>query len=48
VRLLEEHGVGVIAEGEDLRIAFSCLEEDEVDELFDIIYRCAKSMRDGG
>ena len=46
VRLLEEHGVGVIAEGEDLRIAFSCIEEYEVFELFDIIYRCAKSMRD--
>jgi len=48
VRLLDEFGVGVIAEGSDLRIAFSCLEEDEIPDLFDIIYRCAKSMRDGG
>ena len=42
-RLLEEHGVGVIALGEnDLRIAFSCLEAEQVKDLFDILYIAAK------
>jgi aspartate/methionine/tyrosine aminotransferase len=42
-RLLEEHGVGVIALGEnDLRIAFSCLETEQVKDLFDILYIAAK------
>lgn len=44
-RLLERHGVGVIATGDDLRIAFSCLEETEIGDLFDIIYRCALEMK---
>ncbi len=36
--LLEKYGVGLIAMGErDLRIAFSCLEENDIPELFDII-----------
>ena len=31
VRLLEEYGIGVIAAGEsDIRVAFSCIEEDEI------------------
>lgn len=41
VRLLERHGVGVIAAGEDIRIAFSCLEASEIRDLFDIMYCCA-------
>lgn len=41
VRLLDEYGVGVIAEGSDVRIAFSCLETAEIPELFDIMYHCA-------
>jgi aspartate/methionine/tyrosine aminotransferase len=44
-RLLEEHGVGVIALGEnDLRIAFSCLETEQVKDLFDILYIAAKDI----
>ena len=43
-RLLERYGVGVIAQGDDLRIAFSCLETDEIPDLFDIMYRCALEM----
>ena len=43
-RLLEEHGIGVIALGEkDLRIAFSCLETEQVKDLFDILYIAAKN-----
>lgn len=43
-RLLREHGVGLIAQGRDVRIAFSCLELDDIPELFDIVFRCAKDM----
>ncbi|HEY5530953.1 MAG TPA: aminotransferase class I/II-fold pyridoxal phosphate-dependent enzyme [Candidatus Anoxymicrobiaceae bacterium] len=46
VRLLERYGVGVIAEGTDIRIAFSCLETEEIPDLFDIMYRCATEMTD--
>jgi aspartate/methionine/tyrosine aminotransferase len=37
--LLENYGIGLIALGEyNLRVAFSCTEEDEIEELFDTIY----------
>lgn len=38
--LLENDGVGTIALGEhNLRIAFSCVEEEDIPELFEIIYK---------
>ena len=38
--LLNEYGVGLISIGErNLRVAFSCVEETEIPELFDIIYK---------
>lgn len=38
VHLLERYGVGLISIGKDaLRIAFSCIEEDQVQELFDTV-----------
>ena len=38
--LLEKYGVGIIAAGgHDVRIAFSCIEEEEVEELFELIYQ---------
>ncbi|MBU1669910.1 MAG: aminotransferase class I/II-fold pyridoxal phosphate-dependent enzyme [Actinobacteria bacterium] len=44
--LLENYGVGVIADGgTDVRIAFSCLETEEIGDLFDIIYRCASELK---
>jgi aspartate/methionine/tyrosine aminotransferase len=47
VRLLDSYGVGVIADGPtDIRVAFSCLEVDEIGELFDIMYRCAREMKE--
>jgi len=46
VRLLERYGGRVIAEGTDIRIAFSCLETEEIPDLFDIMYRCATEMTD--
>jgi len=40
VHLLERYGVGVIAASErDIRIAFSCIEEEDIPELFDLIYK---------
>lgn len=44
-RLLESHDIGVIATGPDIRIAFSCLELDQISDLFDIMYRCAKELK---
>jgi hypothetical protein len=43
--LIEQYGVGTIALGEtDLRVAFSCIEEDEIEELFDLIYSGVKDL----
>lgn len=44
VRLLERYGVGVIASGGDIRVAFSCLEVEEVAPFFDIMHRCIIEM----
>lgn len=38
--LLDKYGVGLIALGDtDLRVAFSCLEKDDVEELFDTVLK---------
>lgn len=38
--LLNEYGVGTIALGEtDLRVAFSCIEDENLEDLFDLIYK---------
>lgn len=38
--LLDQYGVGTIALGKtDLRVAFSCIEEEHLEELFDLIYQ---------
>ena len=40
VHMLEEHGIGLIAIGDrDLRVAFSCLEVGQVEELFERLYQ---------
>lgn len=47
VRLLDEYGVGTIATGAaDLRVAFSCIEEENIEELFDLIYKAAKELEE--
>lgn len=39
VHLLNLYGVGTIAiNSTDLRIAFSCVEEEDLEELFELIY----------
>lgn len=38
--LLEQYEIGTIALGEtDLRVAFSCIAEEDLEELFDTIYK---------
>jgi hypothetical protein len=45
VHLLDKYGVGLIALGPtDLRVAFSCLEEGDVRELFDIVLQGVKDL----
>ena len=44
LRLLDEDGVGVISLSErDIRIAFSCIEEHQVQDLFDVLYNSVMS-----
>ena len=43
--LLSKYGVGLIAlGGSDIRIAFSCVEEGDIQELFDTIYAGVKEL----
>lgn len=45
VHLLDKHGVGTIATSEtDLRVAFSCVEEKDIAELFEIIFKAGKEL----
>ncbi|UOD35404.1 aminotransferase class I/II-fold pyridoxal phosphate-dependent enzyme [Deferribacteraceae bacterium V6Fe1] len=45
VHLLDKYGVGTISVNKtDLRIAFSCIEVEQVQELFDIIYKGCKDL----
>jgi aspartate/methionine/tyrosine aminotransferase len=46
VHLLEAHGAGLIATGgSDLRVAFSCLELDEIEPLFETIHQGIQELR---
>ncbi|MBW1949627.1 MAG: aminotransferase class I/II-fold pyridoxal phosphate-dependent enzyme [Deltaproteobacteria bacterium] len=48
VHLLEKYGVGLIALGQsDLRIAFSCVEESDIPELFDTILKGVLELNRG-
>jgi len=45
VHLLDKYGVGLISLGDtDLRVAFSCLEKDDVRELFDTVLQGIKDL----
>jgi len=49
VHLLDRYGVGLISIGEkNLRIAFSCLEENEIPELFDILLQGITDLQNAG
>ena len=48
VHLLEKYGVGLIALGKhDLRVAFSCIEADQVQELFDTVLQGIADLTGG-
>ncbi len=43
--LLNQYGVGVISvDDTDIRIAFSCVEKNQVEELFDVLYQGIKDL----
>lgn len=45
LHLLENYGVGIISLGEtDIRVAFSCVEEEELKDLYDLIYQGFKDL----
>jgi aspartate/methionine/tyrosine aminotransferase len=46
VHLLDKYGVGLISLGKtDIRVAFSCLEKNDVQELFDTIYQGVEDLK---
>jgi aspartate/methionine/tyrosine aminotransferase len=46
VHLLERYGVGLISLGKtDLRVAFSCLEKEDIRELFDTVFQGVKDLQ---
>ncbi len=48
VHLLDNYGTGLISIGEkNIRVAFSCLEEDDVETLFDIVLSGINDLRKG-
>jgi aspartate/methionine/tyrosine aminotransferase len=47
VRLLDEYQAGLVATSKtDLRVAFSCLELDEIEPLFELIHRAIQELRE--
>jgi aspartate/methionine/tyrosine aminotransferase len=47
VHLLEKHGTGLISTGPtDIRIAFSCLEVEQVEPLFEVLHRGIQELRE--
>jgi aspartate/methionine/tyrosine aminotransferase len=45
VHLLEQYGVGLIALGQHaLRVAFSCIDEDQIQELFDTVLKGVRDL----
>ncbi|MFB5267200.1 aminotransferase class I/II-fold pyridoxal phosphate-dependent enzyme [Paenibacillus enshidis] len=45
IHLLQQYGVGTIALGEhDLRVAFSCIEEDSLEDLYNLIYQGVQDL----
>lgn len=46
VRLLDKYGVGVISTSDtDIRVAISCVEEEDIPDLFDVMLACALEMK---
>ena len=46
LHLLDEYGIGLIATGpHDIRVAFSCLEVDEVEPLFEAMHEAIQKLQ---
>lgn len=46
LHLLDTYGVGLIALGQsDIRIAFSCLDEEQIEPLFELVHRAVQELR---
>ena len=46
IHLLDHYGVGIISLGEnDVRVAFSCVEEQDLEQLYDLIYQGVKDLK---
>ena len=46
---LEKYGVGTISLSDtDLRVAFSCIEEEDIEEMFHLIYDAVKDVEKQG
>jgi hypothetical protein len=46
VSLLDDYGVGLIATSPtDIRIAFSCLEVEDVEPLFEVLHEAIQKLR---
>ena len=46
VHLLDEYGVGLIAtSASDIRVAFSCLDAEDVEPLFEALHQAIESLR---
>ena len=49
LHLLEKYGIGLISLGKtDLRVAFSCLEKEDIQELFDTVFQGIKDLEEKG
>jgi aspartate/methionine/tyrosine aminotransferase len=47
LHLLDRYGIGVIATAPtDIRVAFSCIEEEDIADLFEQMFQCAREMVD--
>ncbi|MBC8460250.1 MAG: aminotransferase class I/II-fold pyridoxal phosphate-dependent enzyme, partial [Deltaproteobacteria bacterium] len=45
IHLLEKYGIGLISLGKtDLRVAFSCIEKEDIQELFDTLFKGVKDL----
>jgi aspartate/methionine/tyrosine aminotransferase len=49
LHLLDRYQVGVIAtDPTDIRVAFSCVEEEKIEELFDVMLQAFRDLKQGG
>ena len=45
VRLLNTYGVGVISTSDtDIRVALSCVDEEDLEDIFQVMLQCAQDM----